>query len=316
MPSRQSLFFLSLLLVLFGASVLLFYGGPGAYAARSVKELWNLGHVLYFLLLIMLVSKILKNRGFSTGWIWILSLLLTFLWGAAIEMIQQGGDRNAEIMDFLRDLSGALLALVFIPGSIEIFHRKLRNFIRYVVIGFFIIILVPLIVAVSDETIAAAQFPVLSNFETPFELDRWNGSAKFDVVESVEASGVPAMRIALSTKQVYPGIGLIYLESDWSGYEFLNLDIFYPRTSPLKLTVKVFDAVHRSVEPAYLYHDRFNRPYQIKKGWNHIRVSLQDIRTSPKNREMDMTKIAGLQLFGVRLKQPETIYLDRLYLSD
>ena len=316
MPTRQSLFLLSLSLVLFGASIFLFYGGPGAYASRSVKALWNLGHVLYFVLLIILVSKSLKNYGFSTRWIWILSILLTLIWGVAIEMIQQGGDRNAEIMDVLRDLSGALLALVFIPGSIQVFHRRLQNLIRSVVIGFLMILLVPLMVSVSDEAIALTQFPVLSNFETPFELDRWDGKSDFRIVESVGGSSTSSMQINLSTQEIYTGIGMQYLVTDWSDYEFLNLDIFYPKESPLKLTLKVFDSLHRSIEPTYLYHDRFNRSYQIQKGWNLIRVSLQEIRTSPKNREMDMSSIAGLQLFAVRLKQPETIFLDRVYLSD
>ena len=229
MPTRQSLFLLSLLLVLFGASILLFYGGPGAYASRSVKALWNLGHILYFVLLIVLVSKLLKNYGFSTRWTWILSILLTLIWGVAIEMIQQGGDRNAEIMDVLRDLSSTLLALVFIPGSIPIFHRRLQKFIRSVAIGFLMILLVPLMVSVSDEAIALTQFPVLSNFETPFELDRWDGKAEFKIVESVGGSSTSSMQINLSTQEVYTGVGMQYFVTDWSDYEYLNLDIFYPQ---------------------------------------------------------------------------------------
>lgn len=135
MPSRQSLFFLILLLALFGASILLFYGGPDAYVPRSVKELWNLGHVFYFALLTILVSKVLIYFIFSVRWVWTLSLLLALLWGLAIEIIQQGGDRNAEIMDVFRDLTGALLALVLTPGLIRVFHQRLQNFIRFVVIG-------------------------------------------------------------------------------------------------------------------------------------------------------------------------------------
>lgn len=83
-------------------------------------------------------------------------------------------------------------------------------------------------IAVSDEIIAANQFPVLSNFETPFEPGRWNGGAGFVIVESVQGSDKPAMQMNLSTRQVYSGVGMQYLVADWSDYEYLNLDIFYP----------------------------------------------------------------------------------------
>lgn len=316
MIPRHYFFLPGLLLVLFSASILLFYSGPGAYADRSFRELWNLGHVLYFGLLIILVSKILNHYQVSGRWIWIFSILLTLIWGIAIEMIQQGSDRNADIMDVIRNLCGALLALVFIPGSIQVFHRRFQKIIRYVVVCFLLLVLIPLMVSVADEVVAANQFPVLSNFETPFELDRWNGSADFKIVDSVEGSGRSALQISLSTQDIYTGVGMQYLESDWRDYEFLNIDIFYPQIDPLQLTLKVFDSQHRSVEPTYLYSDRFNRPYQIQNGWNRIRVSLQEISSAPQKREMNLSEIAGLQLFAVRLKQPETIYLDRIYLSD
>ncbi len=316
MTTRQLLIFLCLLLTLGCASILLFYGGPGTYAIRSVKELWNLGHVLYFALLVLFISRLLGYLNASPKWIWLLSILATLIWGTSIELIQQDSGRSFDLMDIARDFCGALVVLVFLPGLLSGFHQRIQQLARYLVICLLLYILLPLMVAVSDEMIATTQFPVLSNFETPFELDRWEGSAEFEIVNSAQGSSGAMIQVTLGTQEAYSGAGLRYLVSDWSDYHFLNLDIYYPHKTSLRLSLKVFDSRHQTVQPTFLSSDRFNRSYRLKNGWNRILVPLREIRKSPESREMDLTQIARVQLFSRRLEQSLTIYLDRIYLSN
>ena len=39
----------------------------------------------------------------------------------------------------------------------------------------------PLTTAILDEITALKQFPVLANFESRFEIDRWTGDADFSI---------------------------------------------------------------------------------------------------------------------------------------
>ena len=297
------------------ASYFLFHGGPDAYAIRSIRELWNLGHIFYFGVLVYLFSRGAGRFGLTRNRIWILALLITLVLGVSIEVLQDGNSRSADLMDLSRDFSGTLLALGFIPGLTYPTAKLLRSVIQCLVICFALFNLSPLVIALSDEAIARTQFPVLSSFETPFELDRWKGSANREVVGEVEGLQGRALKIDLDTQR-YSGLGMRYLPTDWRGYRTLNLDIFYSDLRPLSLAFKVYDARHQSVPPTFLHADRFNRQYQLKKGWNMIQIQLADIQQSPKNRDMDMSKIVNLSFFSSRLKQPLTIYLDKVFLAN
>ncbi len=303
-----------LLVALLGASVMLFYGGPDSYAIRSLKELWNLGHVVYFGFLVYLLWR-MSSFKLSRNQIWLLSLILTLIWGGSIEVLQYGSEREADLMDLSRDFCGTLLALGFIPGLMLPVRKFVKVVIRCVVFVFTLFHLSPLVIALSDEAIARVQFPVLSSFETPFELDRWTGNVKHEVVTGVGGKQGPLLKIDLDSQR-YPGVKMRFLPSDWRGHRALNFDIFYAGINPLRLTIKVYDARHQSVHPTYLYDDRYNHPYQLQAGWNYIQIPLIEIEKAPQNRDMDMSQIANVSLFSNRLKQPSTIYLDKVYLEN
>ena len=299
---------------LFVGSIFLFYGGPDAYAIRSFKELWNLGHVVYFGLLVYLLWRGIKGFRLSRTQVWLTSLVLTLVWGGSIELLQYGSARSLDMMDISRDFLGSLLALGFIPGLMTPLPGKLKIVVRCLILAFAMFHLSPLVVALSDEAVASTQFPVLSNFETPFELDRWKGNSNREVVNGIGGKQGRQLRIDLNT-QSYSGTGLKYLPSNWLDYRALNLNIYYAEKRPLSLTVRVHDFTHQNGQPRFVYTDRFNQQHQLIAGWNKIRIDLKDIEASPKGRKMDMSQIADVSLFASNLKMPATIYLDRIYLS-
>jgi len=306
---------LGLFVALLTASFLLFFSGPDTYAIRSLRELWNLGHILYFGLLVYLFWRFTKSFRLSRNIIWLISLLLTLIWGGAIEVLQYASARTADLMDLSRDFCGTLLVLSFMPGLMGPVSRGLKAVVRSLVVAFALFHLSPLVIALSDEMIARAQFPVLSSFETSFELDRWEGGANRELVSEVGGRQGRQLRIDLDTQR-YSGIGLRYLGADWRKYRHLNLDIFHADPRPLRLTVRVHDSRHQTVQPTFLYSDRFNRQFQLHQGWNKIQIKLRDIEDAPRNRKMNMKEVANVALFSSRLKSAVSIYLDRIYLSN
>ncbi len=289
----------------------LFYSGPEYHAARSIKELWNLGHIGYFALLIVLLAKIPYLFKYSLAAQWSGLLLLSVVLGVGIELLQYGTTRTPDLGDVSRDMTGALLALAFHPRLSAFARSELRWLWRVLALLVLLIHLVPISVALLDEANARRQFPLLSSFETPFEIDRWRCNARCRVVE--QDDGVHVLEIALNTRR-YSGAGMDYFPSDWRDYQTLNLVFFNPDDAPLRFTLRVHDRQHEQGATAYATRDRFNRRYVLKQGWNKISVSLAQIEHAPRGRLMDMAQIADVSFFVSRLRAARKIYLERIYL--
>ena len=216
--------------------------------------------------------------------------------------------------DVFRDITGCLLMLSFHPALLKLSSFALRFFIRSAVLIALGIQLIPLAVALIDETTAYLQFPVLSDFETPFELDRWDGGAAKEVVQLDSGSKQSLLKISLNTN-TYSGVGMKYLPSDWSAYKSVNMRFFNPTDQSLSLVIRIHDARHLAGPLAYAHSDRFNKRINLKKGWNDISISLSVVEMAPYKRKMDMSQIRDISFFTTRLPEPAVIYLDKIYLG-
>jgi VanZ family protein len=293
-------------------SVLLFLGGPDYHSSRSFKHFWDLGHIVYFVLLVRLLSRWRFVAQRSLAGQWTIILAITLLLGASIEFMQHGTARTPEIGDVLRDFTGSLIALVFgFPGQ-GLRPVSLRHSLRVSVLVLLLIQLWPLTRSLIDEAVARHQYPVLSDLETPFEIDRWEGNAGLSVQTMPLISRGKLLKLSLTTDQ-YSGAVLKYLDGDWASSNTLKISLYNPDASPLKITCRIHDLQHEDGNEEY--EDRFNRSYLLMQGWNHIEIDLNEVKESPANRRMDMSRIRGLGLFVTSLPAPRIIYLDNVQLS-
>ena len=290
----------------------LFIGGPGYYSPRSFARAWDLGHIALFFLLTELLLQLWRQQGrnHSAGIVW-WTLTATLLVGALVELLQSRFGRLPDAGDVARDLLGTLLALAFRrqPAAGEkLWPRRLGQIAALLMLG---AALVPPARALLDEYRAAAAFPLLGSFETAAELDRWTGDASTARVGEVYRDGKMSLEIALTTA-TYSGVHLKYFPRDWRGYDALQFSVFNPGRAPLALTCRVHDRAH--IANGQHYSDRFNRRLTIRPGWNDLAIPLEDIRLAPDGRVMDLSRIGGVGLFGVRLFAPAVVYLDRMRL--
>jgi len=235
------------------------------------------------------------------------------LLGITSELLQAPLHRSPDALDVARDLLGATLALALGPsrlsGAARLFPRNVLRGAVLLVLG---AALMPLAEAATDEFAARRQFPILGDFESALELDRWTGSAERALSETFVRRGHRSLRVGLGTER-YSGIALTYFPEDWGSYRTLRFQIYVPDPSPLTLTCRVHDARH--TEGEQVYGDRFNRRFELVPGWNAVVIPLADVRGAPRGREMDMGHIAGLGIFAVSLPEPRLFYLDDLRLE-
>jgi VanZ family protein len=292
-------------------SILFFFGGPGYNSPRSYKATWNLGHILYFALLPLLVffHPRLKSLPHRTQTLLIIGLTLVI--GTLVELLQYGFTRSPDIHDIYRNLIGAMVAVVFLMPIKRSIPKFLLNLLCIVVVLMVVSQLVPIAVALIDEHHARRDFPTLSDFQTSFQIHRWQGGADISIANNVGTPGNRALRADLTTDQ-YSGVNLKYFPADWQQYQRLQFRVLNPSPQPLSLTCRIHDELHaRGIQH---YNDRYNQTYAISQGWNTISINLSEVRKSPQNRPMDLTRIRGIGIFATRLAHPRTIYIDDLIL--
>lgn len=299
------------LLLLLGIFFLFFAGPDYYYASRSYKRIWDQGHiVLYTLLTVILLRRwdFLKRQ---TPMVQFLVLvIITLFTGIFLEFIQQKFSRFSEFGDVWRDFLGCLAGWAFFSSNTK--HRVRQIFtIRLLVILLILVELFAPFTAVVDEVWSRYQFPVLSRFETPFETERWESKEVKTRTTDLAFEGKHSLRVSLSTEQ-YSGVFLKYFPQNWEGWDSLFFAVYNPLSSSLNLTCRIHDAQH--VVNGQLYEDRFNRRLILHPGWNQLKVSLEDVRTAPRNRLMQLNKIASFGIFVVQLSSPIDIFIDDIRL--
>jgi len=269
-----------------------FLGGPGVNSARSMFALWDLGHVLFFVLASLLLSQLVESRypHCSVGLRWGGVFAAVLVLGGLVEGVQSViSGRSPSVMDLLRNQLGCLLVFVSVAPQRR---GRMVLFSRIFVSGLLGIALIPLSRALIDERIAVAQFPVISDFETPFELDRWHGDEEVLFIDTrTVRKGSGAMRVRFTRKE-YSGVSLVSFPSDWRGYDRLAISVYNPDVDPLILECRINDVIHNN-----RYHDRFNLRFILQTGWNDLVIPLDQLRQAPAGREMDLAHIAYLKLF-------------------
>ena len=296
-------------LVVFSATWFLLGAATTDTLSRSLKELWNLAHIAYFFLLLYLIGCIPSLKSIPHKMLIPGLLFISLLLGGLIELSQYATGRTPDSQDMVRDLTGALLAMVFLRPYSKLFNHRLLLSFRVVLLAIFMLQTIPFAIAVADEIIAYRQLPVLINNDTPFELDRWRGNASIEI-ERIDSANLLKMR--LSPEKQYPGTSLRYFPGDWSGYNQLVIRFYNPASEPLNVTVRVHDRAH---EMSYLYHDRFNLNTRVKPGWSDTLIELGQIENAPRDRKMNMREISDLSVFTSGLTGQRILYIDGIYLS-
>ena len=310
MKCRNGGYTAGLALVVAGLTILLFVGGPGGHWPRSLRHLWDLGHIGLFGAAALLALRTgLERRPLPSQAGFVLGGALVL--GAVTEWLQRGSDRNASLGDLQRDVIGAALVLAFASPAVGRLPRLQRGALRAAVLLALGWQVAPALLATVDELTARHDFPVLAGFERPFEVDRWEGEAEFRVVDTPVRGGHRSLRVDLGTS-TYSGVSLAEFPGDWTGHRVLEFSVFNPDADALELVCKVNDREHQ--RRGYAYQDRFNRSLTVGPGWNDFSIPLEEIRTAPVEREMDLARIATFQLFAVRLPRPRSFYLDQVQL--
>ncbi len=280
--------------------IFLFIGGPAPDSLRSIKELWNLGHIICFALWGYGYSW-WRQRPFPRGMTEV--LVFAFCSGALTELIQSQIGRDASFEDLWHDVIGGFLGFLFLfCWRTNRYWQRLLTALCLAAVTFGL--LIPTFRATFDDLVAWYQFPLLAGFESRYEGLRWSGSASRKVVNHHAISGHHAMRVKFSTQR-YSGITLHSVHQNWKSHALLHLQVFNPGVDQFVLYIRIDDKLHNNE-----YTDRFNSSFTIRPGVNTLEIPLATVEQAPKNRLLDLSQVTSVGLFVGKLTTPRILYVD------
>ena len=166
--------------------------------------------------------------------------------------------------------------------------------------GFLVVALYPLFTNSVDTFLMNRSFPNLSDFESPFELTRWAGPA----LGMKKMDDGNRVLVATFTTEEYSGLSLSSFYSDWSDYDVFSFRIFNPNPVTRRMVLRIHDKWHHLSN--WSFDDRFNQRFDVLSGWNDFSFDLKRVKTQPKYRDLDLSEIAGFQIFTHRLAAKAT----------
>ena len=277
--------------------------------------------MLFALIILFLTQlKIVKKAHWAIQFIGVGFVCL--LLGLVTELLQKYFGRSFSFTDLVNDIIGGYAGF-FTAQIIRLSSRDNSNtsqhktFLRFtyisIILGLALFTSRFFIKAAINEVNIRADFPILSDFETSFERVRWQTSrGKTEIASQYARSGNNGMKITYFPAR-YPSLSLRDFNGNWLGYAHLRLSVFNAQEYDIELILKIYD--HQHHHTGYRYNDRFHETITLTPGWNDLSYSLDEIKQSPKNREMEMNEIYSISLFMIGPKQPTTIYVDDVYLA-
>lgn len=277
------------------------------------------GHVLLFgacaLALLWLLQRTIPLQGRARWLHYAVALAGVAAIGLATEFAQIFVRRDADLVDFGRDLLGGGAALFFhlamarsgpVAGGIARLGAGLMA-VACLVAGFY-----GLVAISGDYAARNGSFPSICGFEDPWErrfVRALDGRLTGGAAPEGWAGRSTAGRLDLDPAE-YPGLLIREPVEDWTPYQALRFGIWSELGEPLVLVVRVHDVHHDQT-----LHDRFNREIHVRPGANEFSIPLAEIAAGPTERELDLARVAGIAIFAVNPPGSLTLWFDRIELT-
>lgn len=301
-----------LFLTLLTLTALLFFGGSQYVDDRLSKEIWECGHFALFSIAVfsLILFTRLKSNSFKTQFLWTSAFCLVFAIGT--ETLQHFVGRSFQLSDILNDLIGGYSGLIISQISR---HKSTKLNLCLAIVFFFGALLGcrGFVFTLIDEIRIEREFPLLGDFESKLEINRWEiGHARLELSDSFSSSGNSSLRVEL-TKGKWPRISLEYFKNDWSEYKYLEFDIKTDEPEARPLGLKIYDEEH--IYTGYQFDDRFNQIVLLNKGVTRFKIPLEEVQRAPSTRAMRLDQIWTFSLFMEDLQKPYVFYLDNVRLT-
>lgn len=287
--------------------------------------LQNSGHFVIFCLLTLFSLALL--RGILSLPSWILNCLLIsglMVVGFSIELIQKFIGRGFSISDQLLNLGGIVCGILIYHGVRSLVQRR---YTKALLCGLAALILLlagfykPIQIAINF--LQQPRAPMLANFEEPNSLLRFFhfGTGSLTVTDApaewpennsrvLQAQTGKRNRVRIQLREPHP---------DWTGYDWLDFDVFLANGKKGTILLMLRDRSNWRNENGI---DAYLRFIKITPGLNTISVPLdlinkqigQTVDNTTQNQELDLKQMEEVVFLLLASGEARTVFLDNVTL--
>lgn len=292
--------------------IFLFVGKIDHLDNRVIKEAWQTGHFFLFACLFYVLTQFTWSKKQKTTHLFIYVILGSWFLGLITEFAQYFVGRSFELSDLYRDIIGAIAGFVISQLSSQSSRQKnallLLLFVFLTALG-----LKQLLIVAYDNVQMHKKVPVLSDFETPFELTRWfEMGTQNEISSDYFRNGNSALKVSFHPGK-YPHAVLREMLHDWRGFSRLNMSIYNPNNETAQMLLIIHDnESRRNLEK---YQMRFDRRLHLAPGWNDIVIQTREIKHAPQNRQLEMNRIHSISFIQSKPENVRVFYIDHIHLS-
>jgi hypothetical protein len=323
--SRMNVYWRMLGFVLVTTCLIVALVYPLPFYGRQWSAVFDLAHSLTFFTVFVLIVGLLDPAriGLSSMSVAIFSLTASrlnllfvtlFAGGVLCEIAQTLVQRQPTFNDVLANGAGLLAGLLFCRSSITT-AAMTRIVLITLAIGCIIAPCVGPIRELIECRRQQQDFPLLASFERPRELTAWKAhDATMSCSQEWAADGVASMKITASNN-TYPGAEMVWPINDWDSQSYLTIDLHNPESSSAEIGISVFDSLHAqsNFDPS----DRFGTSVVVApRSSTTVTLTLAEVQSAPRTREMDMAQIASLNIFLIDPRPGHSFYVDNVRLAD
>gem|GEM_PF-2966630 len=255
-------------------------------------------HMLVFAALAVFLTGYLVSSGFGRTMASVTAVLAVAIIGALSESLQYVMGRQPDVLDVVRDVSGAVLALAGLAlwrwsGSAAR-TRMAGMAARAASSACGLLIVAPLLFWSSIIGMGRLSAPVILDFD-----QWWNRYIYRPVNASISPTdGADRSAEIFLLKWSHSGIVISPMMTNWSGYEFIEFSAYLSKGSAANVTVRINDSKRRNS-----WSDQFIVSVVIAPGTSTIRIPLGDLLNEPGQPSMDLSDIQELVILA---REPES----------
>ncbi len=245
----------------------------------------------------------------------LLAFTLAVAFAGAVEILQPYFGRTKSMADFINGSLGAGLALTGIAAWRRPGRWGWRGGHAVAFAGALAVALWPAYEEWRGLRWRQKHFPSLGDFENEEELRLWRAQGgsrghptNIAFTRARASEGEQSLRV-IGGAGDWAGVNYAAGDKDWTTFRALTLDVFNPR-DPFRLFVRVNDN-----RGGRTLADRFERGFELQRGWNHLRISMAEIERGPQIHPLNMKSIRRVAIFTGDGEPQRFWFLDRVHLE-
>lgn len=264
---------------------------PGLDNSRVESGVRNGLHLLVFAVFAVIVFATMRHKGLAMAVL--TALFTTAIVGGLSELVQYLSGRRPDVLDIVRDLSGAALGL----GARVLWLRASANenfgaaTSGQRIASLFLAVLVVLPLLFWSSIIAAGKLaaPAVLDFEQWWNQYTYR-AINAEIVVPARSSGVLQLELFEKGRA---GLVVSPMATDWSDYEALTISASMLRGPESNVTVRINDSLRKND-----WSDQFMVPVTVEPGGSLLRIPLALLSEEQGQPIMDLADVQEIVIFA------------------